>query len=87
MPQPFTSWSARNACFTAGSGEWSIYRKIGNFRAKSLQLCGNRVGGSILNITIDIGWSVNVNVDITPNVAMQVGTWPELRKINCYQVL
>jgi hypothetical protein len=37
MPQPFTSWSARNACFTAGSGEWSIYRKIGNFRAKSLQ--------------------------------------------------
>ena len=50
-------------------------------------MCGNRVGGSILNITIDIGWSVNVNVDITPNVAMQVGTWPELRKINCYQVL
>jgi hypothetical protein len=46
----------------------------------------NRSGGSILNITIDIGWGVNVNVDTAPNFAMQVGTWPELSKINCYQV-
>jgi hypothetical protein len=72
MPQPFTSWSA-NACFTTGNGEWSIYRKIGNFRRKPFDL-RNRTAGSILNITIDIGWKRQCNVDTPPNFAMQVGT-------------
>jgi hypothetical protein len=55
IPQPFTSWSARNACFTTGSGEWSIYRKIGNCRAKILSICAIASEAASC-ITIDIGW-------------------------------